>query len=125
MISKLSYGPDSVHIYLAARVSSATSAPEYAYMIAKFNSEFDSFFLEQAEYFFPGFNQAGEATVGWFSSEEEARKATIEKVVEVFNEFNTWPQYRDHGYVPGEEYTGSEAPVPPGMDPFAESDKDM
>lgn len=118
MISKLYYGPDCAHVSLSMRISSATSAPEFCYVVKKLQSEFDTLQDNQADYFLPGILKGG-AQLKWRSTEEETRKDLVKTVVNVFNEFNTWPQYLDHGYLPGEEYSGKAVAYPPGQDPRA------
>jgi hypothetical protein len=58
------------------------------------------------------------------STEQEARQLAYDKIISIIDEFNTWPQYRDHAYLPGETYDGDETPTAPGENPW-DQDEDI
>jgi len=99
------------------------SAIEYAYYIKWLVSEFQNVWAEQITYAFQDFDQmtgdpAGPSALlgGWFSTPEEALEAAAPIVAAFYDEFRTWPVYMDHGYLPGESYSGGEPAYPPGTD---------
>ena len=109
----LEYNKDVALIHLRCRVTRADSQPEFAYEVDDLVSEFDSVTSEQFAHLLP------QATTSWCSSEEEARAELITLVCTAFDTFGTWPQYKDHGYLPGETYEGEETAFPPGVNMYA------
>jgi hypothetical protein len=120
MIFELHYGDDCAEVFCTCRVTRTDSPQEFVYKLTRLVSKWDTVFPQQHQYFFPGYEEDGYAKLGgWAETEEEARQQAIEEVIDAFDEFNGWPQYLYHAYLPGETYDGDEEPTPPGQDPRA------
>lgn len=120
MISELRYNDDTAEVFCACHVTRANSQQQFVYCLRRLKSKYDTMFLQQHDYFFPRFQERGFAELGsWVASEEEARQQAVQKIVQVYDEFNGWPVYLFHAYLPGETYDGDEQPTPPGQDPRA------
>ena len=114
MITVLEYNNDKAHVSLRCRVTRADSQQEFAYEIHDLESEHDAVWAGQLDHLLPS------RLTPWCESEELARKELINMVCAAYDLFSTWPQYEDHGYVPGEVYEDGAKAYPPGVNIHAQ-----